>query len=160
MVTAQDYYSQILIMYEIKTEKVYGDFSNDKEMFDFSNHSTKSKNYDNSNKLVVGKMKDETAGSAIEEFAGLKSEMYSHLVNDNSEHKKAKGVNRNVVVAITHNDYINVLLNKKCLRHSMSRIQSKGHEIGTYEINKIFFCCFDYKIYIQNNGYDGFALGY
>ena len=145
---------------EIKTEKVYGDFSNDKEMFDFSNHSTKSKNYDNSNKLVVGKMKDETAGSAIEEFAGLKSEMYSHLVNDNSEHKKAKGVNRNVVVAITHNDYINVLLNKKCWRHSMSRIQSKGHEIGTYEINKIFFCCFDYKIYIQNNGYDGFALGY
>ena len=145
---------------KIKTEKVYGDFSNDKEMFDFSNHSTKSKNYDNSNKLVVGKMKDETAGSAIEEFAGLKSEMYSHLVNDNSEHKKAKGVNRNVVVAITHNDYINVLLNKKCLRHSMNRIQSKGHEIGTYEINKIFFCCFDYKIYIQNNGYDGFALGY
>ena len=29
------------VMYEIKTEDVYEDFSNDKEMFDFSNYSTK-----------------------------------------------------------------------------------------------------------------------
>ena len=41
-------------------------------MFDFSNYSTKSKYCDNSNKLVIGKMKDETAGIAIEEFVGLK----------------------------------------------------------------------------------------
>ena len=41
------------LMYEIKTEDVYKDFSNDKEMFDFSNYSTKSKYYDNSNELVV-----------------------------------------------------------------------------------------------------------
>ena len=34
-------------MYEIKTEDIYEDFSNDKEMFDFSNNSTKSKYYDN-----------------------------------------------------------------------------------------------------------------
>ena len=59
-------------------------------MFDFSNYSTKSKYYNNSNKLVVGKMKAETAGVAIEEFVGLKLKMYSYLVNDNNEHKKAK----------------------------------------------------------------------
>ena len=47
-------------MYETITGDVYEDFSNDKEMFDFSNYSTKSKYYDNSNKLVVGNMKDET----------------------------------------------------------------------------------------------------
>ena len=41
------------LMYEIKTEDVCEDFSNDKEMFDFSNHSTKSKYCDNSNKLVI-----------------------------------------------------------------------------------------------------------
>ena len=34
------------LMYEIKTEGVYGDFSSDKEMFDFSIYSTKSKYYD------------------------------------------------------------------------------------------------------------------
>ena len=32
-------------MYEIKTENVYEDFSKDKEMFDFSNTSAKSKYY-------------------------------------------------------------------------------------------------------------------
>ena len=31
------------LMYEIRTEDVYEDFSNDKEIFDFSNYSTKSK---------------------------------------------------------------------------------------------------------------------
>ena len=82
------------LMYEIKTEDVYEDFSKDIDMFDFSNYSAKSKYYDNSSKLVVGKMKDETAGVAMEEFVGLKPKMYSYLVDDNSEHKKAKSVNK------------------------------------------------------------------
>ena len=43
------------LLYEIKTEDAYEDFSTDKEMFDFSNYSTKSKYYDDSNKLVIGK---------------------------------------------------------------------------------------------------------
>ena len=34
-------------MYEIKTEDVYKDLSNDREMFDFGNYSTKSKYYNN-----------------------------------------------------------------------------------------------------------------
>ena len=34
------------LMYEIKIEDVYEDFSNDKELFDSSNYSTKSKYYD------------------------------------------------------------------------------------------------------------------
>ena len=105
-------------------------------------------------------MKDKTAGVAIEEFDGLKPKMYSYLVDDDSEHKNAKGVNKDVVATISHNEYKDVLLNKKCLRHSMNRIESKGHGIGTYEINKISLFCFDDKIYIQNNGCDGLALGY
>ena len=44
-------------MYETKTEDVYGVFSSNKEMFDFSNYSSKSKYYDDSNKLVIGKKK-------------------------------------------------------------------------------------------------------
>ena len=70
------------LMYEIKTEDVYEDFSNNKEMFHFSNYSAKSKYYDNSNKLVIVKMKDETAGIVIEEFVGLNPKMYSYLVDD------------------------------------------------------------------------------
>ena len=91
------------LMYEIKTEDVYGHFSNDKEIFDFSNYSTDSIYYDDSNKLFSGRMKDETGGVAIEEFVGLKSKMYSFLVK-NSDHKKVKGVNKNVVATIGHNE--------------------------------------------------------
>ena len=80
-------------------------------MFDCSIYSAKSKYYDGSNKLVVGKMKNETVGVGIEEFVGLKPKMYSFLVDDSSEHKKTEGVNKNVVVTITHNEYKEVLLN-------------------------------------------------
>ena len=38
------------LMYEIKTGDVYEDFSSNKDMFNFSNYSTKSKYYDNSKK--------------------------------------------------------------------------------------------------------------
>ena len=75
-------------MYEFTTENVYEDFSSDKLMFGFSNYSTKSKYYDNSNKLNIGKMKDETWGVAIEEYVGLKPKMYSFLV-DNIKKEKA-----------------------------------------------------------------------
>ena len=55
------------LMYEIKTEDVYEDFNNKKEMFHFSNYSSKSKYYDDS-KLVIGIMKDETGSVTIEEY--------------------------------------------------------------------------------------------
>ena len=53
--------------------------------------------YDYPNKLVVGKMKDETGDVAIKEFVGLKPNMYLFLVDDNNEYIKTKGVNENVV---------------------------------------------------------------
>ena len=86
--------------------------------------------------------------------------MYSILVDDNREHKKGKDVNRNVVATMSHKEYKNVFLNNKCLRTLMNRIQSKDNIIGIYEINKVSLSCFDGKIYIQNNGYDGLALAY
>ena len=103
-------------------------------------------------------MKDETAGVAIEEFVGLKPKMYLYLVDGNSEHKKAKDVNKNFVATISHNEYKDVLLKKKCLRHSMNNIQSKDHRIRTYEINKVSLSYFYDKIYIQNNKCDRLAL--
>ena len=57
-------------------------------MFDFSNYSTKSKYYDDTNKLMVGTMKDETAGVAIKELVGLKPKMYSFFIDESREHKK------------------------------------------------------------------------
>ena len=72
-------------------------------MFDFGNYL---------NKLVIGKMKDEVVGVAIKELVVLKPKMYSFLVDDSSEHKKARGVNRNVVATISNDEHKDVLLKK------------------------------------------------
>ena len=46
-----------------------------------------------------GKMRYETGGVAIEELAGLKPKMCSLLVDNSSENKKVKGVNKNIVLS-------------------------------------------------------------
>ena len=74
-------------------------------MIGFSKYPTKPKYYDYSNKLVIGKMKGERTGVAIKEFAALKSRIYSFLVHDSSEDKKAKSFNRNAVATKSHNEY-------------------------------------------------------
>ena len=84
------------LMYEIKTENVFEDFSSDKELFDLSNCWTKSNYYDDANKSVIGKLKSKTGVAAIKEFVRLKPKTYS-LLAENYENKKAKGVNKNAV---------------------------------------------------------------
>ena len=44
-------------MYKINSKDVYEDFFQDKEMFDFSIYSAEPNYYNDSNKLVVGKIK-------------------------------------------------------------------------------------------------------
>ena len=71
-------------MQEIKTENVYADFSSNKEIVLLrlsQNTMIIQKN------IVLGKMKDETGGVAIEESAGLKQTIVKIT---NSEHKKTK----------------------------------------------------------------------
>ena len=82
-------------------------------------------------------MEDETAAVAIKEFAGLKLKMYSFLIDDSNEHKKAKSVNKNFIATVSRNEYKDVLLNKKFLMHSMNGIQIKDDRIETCEIDKV-----------------------
>ena len=44
----------------------------------------------------------------------LKPKMYSFLVDGKSEHKKTKGVNKNVAATISFNDSKYGVLNNKC----------------------------------------------
>ena len=62
-------------------------------------------------------MKDETRCVAIEEFVGLKHKRFSLLV-DNNEHKKAKGVNKNVGETIGHKEYKDLFL-ENTLQHQI-----------------------------------------
>ena len=63
--------------YEIKSENVYEEVFKWKHLFDFSNYSKDSKFFDEANKQVIGKMKDEFGGIIMTDFVGLKSKMYS-----------------------------------------------------------------------------------
>ena len=80
-------------------------------MFDVNNYSAKPKYYDDSNKLVVGKMEDEAGDFAIKEFVRLKPKMCTFLLDVLI---CFLGVNKNFVATISHNEYKDVLLNKKC----------------------------------------------
>ena len=60
------------LAYEIKSENVYEKFFKWKNLFDFSNYPKDSKVFFETNKKVIGKMKDEFGGVFVHEFFGLK----------------------------------------------------------------------------------------
>ena len=99
-----------------------------KHLFDFSNYLKNSKFFDEANKKVIGKMKDESEGKINDELVGLKSKMYSIKNIDGKESNTAKGVN----IATEFAEFKDTLFKKKILRHKMRRIKNKKHEIGTY----------------------------
>ena len=80
-------------------------------------------------------MRDEFKGRIISELL---------IDEDNEKVTKAKGVNKK----IRHKEIVDVLFNRKVIRHNMKRIQSKLHKIGTYDVCKISLSCFDDKRYI------------
>ena len=67
------------LVYEIESENGFDNFGKNKEMFDLSNYSAKSKYYYDSNVLVVGKIKDEMVHITGEVFLGLKSKFTQFL---------------------------------------------------------------------------------
>ena len=73
--------------------------------------------------------------------------MYSITTVDDEEVTKANGINKKR----RHKEFVNVLFNKKVIRHNMKRIQSKLHKIGTYDVCKIPLSCFDDKRYVLND---------
>lgn len=71
------------LVHEIEIEKVYGDFSKNKEIFDHSNYSAKS--------MLLRQLTCISCGCvAVEEFVRLKPKAYSILMSNSSEHKKQK----------------------------------------------------------------------
>ena len=128
------------LTYELKSD-VYEEFFKHKVLFDFNNYPKDPKFFDQANKKVISKMKDESEGKVIGEFVGLKSKMYSMKNIDGKESNTAKGVN----IATEFNEFKDTLFYKKIIRHKIRRIQGKNHKMGTYDINKISLSCFDIK---------------
>ena len=61
----------------MKSEDVSEEFFQHKHLFDFSNYPKDSKLFDQANKKITGKMKDNSEGKIIGGFVALKSKMYS-----------------------------------------------------------------------------------
>ena len=78
-------------------------------MFDFSSYPKDPKFFDDTNKRVIRKTKDESEWKIIDEFVGLKSKMFSI---GGKESNTAKGVN----IATEFSEFKDTLLNKKVLK--------------------------------------------
>ena len=149
------------LMYEIEADDVYQDFWKDKHLFDNSDYPKNSPFYNNVNKKVIGKFKDEAAGMPIVEFVGLRSKMYSYMKDNEQGSRTAKGIKKNVIKQqLGHDKYKDVLFNKKQMCHTMRLIKSEKHQIGSYVVDKISLSCFDDKRYIHENGVTSYAYGY
>ena len=149
------------LTYEIEAKDVYKDFFKDKDKFDNSDYPEYSPFFYKTNKKVIGKFKDESAGIPITEFVGLRSKMYSYMKDNQKGGKTAKGIKKNVIKNnIMHDDYKETLFNNKQMYHKMKTIRSENHQLGSYELNKVSLSCFDDKRYIHEDGIKSYAYGY
>jgi len=82
------------LLLEIETEDFYKDMEEKKDQYDTSDYLKEHPLHSNTNKKVLGKMKDECAGTPIAEVVCLRPKMYSILRADEKNIKKAKGVKR------------------------------------------------------------------
>ena len=150
------------LCYEIETEDFFADIAGDvKELFDTSNFD---KNHPSGiqgkNKKVPGMMKDEAGGKIIEEFVGLRSELYSYKMFEGKEEKKCKGIKKVVVKKqISFEDYKECLLSKQPQMRKINVIRSHQHEIFSETVNKIALSANDDKRIILDDGISTLALG-
>jgi hypothetical protein len=77
------------------------------------------------------------------------------------EHKKCKGIKKNVVKkTITHDDYKECLFTKKEQLRKMNVIRSHRHDIYTEEVNKVALSADDDKRVIMEDGIHTLAYGH
>ena len=147
----------VLIGHPVKTFDYYYYYYR----FDNSDYSKKSQYFDEINKKVIGKFKDEAAGISISELIGLRSKMYSYMKENQKGGKTAKGIKKNIIKKdITHESYKETLFENKQMHHKMKTIRSQKHQLGSYEINKVSLSCFDDERYILKNGIESYAYGH
>ena len=151
-------------MYEIETEDFYKDISGDvKDRFDTSDYP---ENHPSGiptgiNKKVLGMMKDEAAGKIMKEFVGLRSKLYSFIMDDGGETKKCKGIKKQVVESsIRHEHYKTCLTTGKELLRKQNILRSYNHEVYTEEVNKVALSALDDKRYILSDGVHTLAWGH
>ena len=141
------------LILDIQTEDAYKDMQEHSWLYDTSNYPKDHPLYDNRNKKVLGKMKDECGGGVINEVVGVRPKMYSVDLEGEKNIRKAKGVKKNVIEKeITHEHYKEALFERKQFMHKMKILRSEGHEMYGMCMNKISISPFDTKRWIAEDG--------
>ena len=149
------------LLLEIKTEDVYKDMSYNMCHYDTSDFPKDHFLHSQANKKVLGKMKDECAGKPISEVVCLRSKMYSILLDDEKNIKKAKGTKKTVTSKVLkHENYKEALFNRKAFKHGMDMLRSENHQIYGVHLNKVTLSPFDSKRWIKDDGVHTLAYGH
>ena len=105
-----------------------------KKQFDTSNYDKNDKRPlpIGKNKKVIGLFKDELGGKIQKEFAGPRAKTYVYLMDDNTEHKKAKGTKKCVIKRrLMFENYTDCLFNDKIILKSQQRFKNDYHNVYT-----------------------------
>ena len=90
------------------------------------------------NKKVIGIFKDELGRKIMKEFVALRSKAYAYLMEDGSEHKKAKETKKCIIKReFMFENYKDSLFSDKIILKSQQRFKSDHHKVYTEEVNKI-----------------------
>ena len=124
-----------------KTEDFYKDIGSDVEKwFDTSNYNKKDDRPlpIGKNKKVIGMCKDELGGKIMTEFCALKAKTYAYKLDDDTEHKKAKGTKKYIVKReLMFKNYKDSSFNDEVIIRSQQRFRSDHHRVYTEEVSKI-----------------------
>ena len=91
-------------------------------------------------------------------YVDLRSKMYSYMKENGKGGMTAKGVKKYVIKnKLTHDDFMNVISEKKQLRHNINTMRSVKHQLGTYECRKVTLSCFDDKRHLTEDGITSYA---
>ena len=72
------------------------------------------------------------------EFCALRAKAYTYKLDDDTEHKKAKGIKKCIVKReLIFENYKDSLFKDKVIIRSQQRFRSYNHKVYTEEVNKI-----------------------
>ena len=149
-------------IYHIRTDDLYKDMKDDIDAYDTSNFDKRHPLYSEENKKVVGKFKSETGSIAPSEFVGLRSKLYSLLVNPTPKpNLRAKGIKRSYVKKhLAHQNFLHVLNSKETENADFQCFRSHNHTLNTVKIHKTCLTAYDDKRYIKSDGVTTLAFGH
>ena len=150
------------LCYHIKKQDIYEIIGENKDIFDLSDYPKNHLLFDNSNKKVMGKFKDESNGKIMNEFVGLRAKLYTYTEDGHEEsHNKCKGIKSCVVKKeISIDDYRNTLYSRDSKIVSQNNIRSYGHQLYTEKISKVALSCRDDKVFICDDNIHTYNHGH